>query len=251
MIMSAARTTAKKHSAPSASATAARLGGYLTVSLGAGVLGTSQADAGIVSIDIGPTGFNIGSPNAGVSTGNTAYRADFPFSNAGYLYLVNKQTYQPDIAIVTVTGLYGRNGLQFANNGGALATKFAADATIDGSSGFSSSGNGSQGLFYYKNGILSPSVSPDFGPGSYVGFMTNQGNYGWLEVTWSSSSEQFQILSGAYESVPGVAITAGPVVVPEPSTTALLGLGALALGAGAVRKQRTARRAQAAAAESA
>ena len=70
-----------------------------------------------------------------------------------------------------------------------------------------------------------------------------------MEATWDGTD--FQFYSAAYESTPGVAIAAGAVAVPEPSTTALLGLGALALGAGAVRKQRAARRPQAAAAVSA
>ena len=68
-----------------------------------------------------------------------------------------------------------------------------------------------------------------------------------MEATWDGTD--FQFYSAAYESTPGVAIAAGAVAVPEPSTTALLGLGALALGA--VRKQRAARRTQAAAAVSA
>lgn len=244
--MSAAFMTTKKHPAPSASATAARLGGYLTVSLGAGVLGTSQADAGIVTIDIGPTGFNIGGPNAGVSTGNTSYRSDFPFLNAGYLYLVNKQTYVPDLVVVTVTGFYGRNGLEFANNGGALATNYAAGATIDASSSFNSGLNGSPGLFYYKNGSAPP-ISPDFGPGSYVGFRTSQGNYGWLEVTWSSTLEQFQIYSGAYESVAGVAIKAGDTgaaAVPEIDPNSFGNALSLVMGSLAVLEHRRRKRSE-------
>jgi hypothetical protein len=74
-------------------------------------------------------------------------------------------------------------------------------------------------LFRYRINIS----SPDFGAGSYMGFRTDQGNYGWLEVTWTSTSLQFQILSGAYENVAGVAILAGdtgagPAPIPEPGT---------------------------------
>ena len=71
-----------------------------------------------------------------------------------------------------------------------------------------------------------------------MGFRTGQGNYGWLEVTWTARSQQFQILSGAYESEAGVAILAGaggagPAAVPEPGTWAAAAL--LAGGAGFMR----------------
>ena len=60
-----------------------------------------------------------------------------------------------------------------------------------------------------------------------MGFKTAQGNYGWLEATWAGATDTFQIYSGAYESTAGVAIAAGATAaVPEPSTIALLALGA-------------------------
>jgi hypothetical protein len=68
--------------------------------------------------------------------------------------------------------------------------------------------------------------SPNFGPGSYMGFKTAQGNYGWLEVTWDGTN--FEILSGAYETDPGDTIYAGqgagPAAVPEPGTWAAAAL---------------------------
>jgi len=245
--MSAARTTAKKHSAPSVSATAARLGGYLTVSLGAGVLGTAQADAEIVAIDIGPTGFNIGGPNAGVTTGNFESRYPFPFSYAGYLYLNNKQAFVINGVAVEFIGLYGNFGLAFAGTGQANTTKFTASAAIDGTSTFDASTYGSSGLFSYKPSGHPASVSPDFGPGSYVGFRTSQGNYGWLEVTWSSSSEQFQIYSGAYESVAGVGIKAGDTgaaAVPEIDPNSFGSALSLVMGSLAVLEHRRRKRSE-------
>ena len=62
-----------------------------------------------------------------------------------------------------------------------------------------------------------------------MGFKTAQGNFGWLEATWTSATDTFQIYSGAYESTAGVAIAAGSSAVPEPSTIALLALGAAGL----------------------
>ena len=70
------------------------------------------------------------------------------------------------------------------------------------------------------------------------------GVYGWIKATWDGTD--FQLYSAAYESTPGVAIRAGDTgasaAVPEPTTMAVFGLGALVLGAGKVRKQRAARR---------
>ena len=62
-----------------------------------------------------------------------------------------------------------------------------------------------------------------------MGFKTAQGNFGWLEVTWVGATGAFQLYSGAYESTAGVAIAAGATAVPEPSTIALLALGAAGL----------------------
>jgi len=243
--MSAVRTTAKKHSAPSASATAARLSGYLTVSIGAGVLGTSQADAEIVTINIGPTGFNIGGPNAGLSTGAYTNINNFPFSGGGMLGLLNQNIYIGyDEDVFTITGLYGYNGLLFAGGGGGAVTNFASGALIDASVTFSpDNGYGSSGAFYFRRNSLPPFVSPTFGPGSYVGFKTATGNYGWLEVTWNPSPQEFQIYSGAYESVAGVGIKAGDTgVVPEIDPNSFGSALSLVMGSLAVLEHRRRKR---------
>ena len=74
-----------------------------------------------------------------------------------------------------------------------------------------------------------------------MGFKTYGGSYGWLEVTWDSVSQDFQIYSGAYESVANVAIlagdTGGSAAVPEPGQVAS-SLLLLALGAAGVAIQR-------------
>jgi hypothetical protein len=192
---------------------AVRLSGYLSVSIGAGILGTSQADAGIVTINIGPTGFNIGGVNAGVSSGNYITRSNFPFTNAGTLHLYDKYVYVGEDSTTTITGMSGyQSGLKFA---GTLANpvNFAFGSAISGTSPFNS-----YATLFYRKEDRTATVEPDFNPGSYVGFKTSQGNYGWLEVTWSGSLGQFQIFSGAYESVVGVSIAAGdtgPAAVPE------------------------------------
>jgi hypothetical protein len=62
--------------------------------------------------------------------------------------------------------------------------------------------------------------------------------YGYLEVTWNSSTNTFQILSGAYESTVNQAIlagaTGGAVPVPAASLLALM-----ALGGNSFRRSRT------------
>jgi hypothetical protein len=215
--------------------TARRRAAAAAVSVGAGILGTHSAEAAIVTIDIGPSGFNIEGVNAGLASGGTRNVSNFPMSGGGSLNLINDPNdgYQ---------GAGSSYFLTFAYSDGAVFN-FSGGATI-GSSFSGTWVSGGYPLFKYL-GI----TSPNFGSDSYLGFRTAQGNYGWMEATWDGTD--FQFYSAAYESTPGVAIAAGAVAVPEPSTTALLGLGALALGAGAVRKQRAARRPQAAAAVSA
>jgi hypothetical protein len=202
----------------------ARLGAYLAASLGASTAATSTADAAIVVIDIGPSGFNIGGVNGGVTAGTLSYISDFPFVGAGDLTIGN--TLSP----YDLLGLWGQNGLQFAFNGLPLTPRnFALNAPINGAASFTGQFNEA----FFKVGVYE---SPDFGPGSYMGFQTATGNFGWLGVTWNGATDVFQIFSGAYEDVPGVAILAGDTgsaAVPEPGTWAAAAL--LAGGAAFLR----------------
>jgi len=83
---------------------------------------------------------------------------------------------------------------------------------------------------WYNRGTF---TSPDFTSNNYLGFKTQAGNYGWLNTTWTASTGQFQILSGAYESVVGADIFTPAAAVPEPGTWAASAL--LAGGAGFMR----------------
>jgi len=83
---------------------------------------------------------------------------------------------------------------------------------------------------WYSTGTF---TSPDFTSSNYLGFKTQAGNYGWLNTTWTASTGQFQILSGAYESVVGADIFTPAAAVPEPGTWAASAL--LAGGAGFMR----------------
>ena len=71
-------------------------------------------------------------------------------------------------------------------------------------------------------------------------------DYGWVEfVTTSTTGFPATIIGYAYNNTTGGAIAAGQIInaVPEPTTTAALGFGALSLGAAGVRRWRKARQA--------
>lgn len=208
----------------------ARLGAYLAAGLGASTVATPVADAAIVNINIGPSGFNIGGVNAGLGLYNSTYRY-FPDSGQGILWLGN-QEFLSVLGGAYVTGLALFYGGFFATDSAAPAspTRFALNAPINGSSNFTY--NGYNGVSFFKvaggdpyDGYFSY-LSPNFGPGSYMGFKTANNSFGWLEVTWNGTD--FEILSGAYETDPGVAILAGqgagPAAVPEPGTWAAAAL---------------------------
>ena len=196
-----------------------RLGAYLAAGLGASTVATPSSDAAIVNINIGPTGFNIGGINGGVASGSLRQPINnFPLASSGSLAVYNLPG--------DMIGLAGLAGLKFAvapSGGNATPRNFTLNATINSSAIPVASGV-YPSLFRYVNGGYGTIYnSPNFGPGSYMGFRTSANNYGWLEVTWTNASSQFQILSGAYESVANVAILAGatapaPAPIPESGT---------------------------------
>ena len=213
----------------------------LTSYLGGGVaaITASSAHGDIITIDltnVGTSGTDITGTNAGVARGSYVTINDFPFTGAGDLTLCNYFNGEDSI----YTGLYGSPGLKFAYGGGyASPTNFTSGTAIDGTSSFSS-------MSYYTafTDPFSSSVSPAFGAGSYMGFETAQGNYGWLEVTWDPDTEEFEILSGAYENVAGVAILAGDTggggVSAIPETSSVLGLAGLVAGSAFLRRRKAA-----------
>ena len=204
-------------------------------SVGAGILGTHSAEAAIVTIDIGPSGFNIEGPNGGVTYGGAAPVPDFPTSGQGFI-LAN--------GVNSLWGLFSSGPLQFAAGvNPATPTNFLYNDTIGSSANWTA---GYAPLFraaFY--------VSPNFGTGSYMGFKTAEGYYGWLEVTWNSSTPQFEILGAAYESDVGTSIVAGDtgsVAIPEIDPNGLASALSLVMGSAAMLEQRRRKRAAVAAA---
>ena len=209
-----------------------RLAAYLATGIGAGMVATPVADAAIVTIDITDTGWDLDGPNAGLILGSSlssyTFKEHFPIFGGGAIFAAN--IIDPP---ASPKGIGGHMGLFFAaGSAHASPVNFTLNQSIDSSANWMS-GPSSYFSFY-------SSESSDFGSGSYMGFKTAQGNYGWLEVTWAGATDTFQIYSGAYESVANVAILAGDTgtsAVPEPGQVAS-SLLLLALGAAGVAIQR-------------
>jgi hypothetical protein len=110
--------------------------------------------------------------------------------------------------------------------------KFGAGATIDGS------------VFYGKSFPATVFSNPirgtvgDYGPSSYIGFRTDAGQYGYIEVTWTASTSTFRMISAAYESTAGVAIQTPSAPVPEPASAMI---ASLFLGGAAFKRWRAKR----------
>jgi hypothetical protein len=221
--------SALKALASSSTSAPVRLSSYFAAGFGAatGMLALAPAEAAVVAIDIGPSGFNIAGVNAGLGYGSTTV-ANFPLTSAGSLKLYG-------LGDSNQWGLAGIVGLEFAVNSTSPVSprNFSPGSTVDGSALFQTAVVTS--VFRYGYGAVTS--APDFGPGSYLGFKTSQNNYGWLEVTWNNASADWEVLSGAYESVPNTGIG---VPVPEPLAAGVAGVAALAVGSAAIRRLRRA-----------
>jgi len=208
-------------------------------SVSAGILGTQSAEATIVTIDIGPSGFNIEGVNGGASFGYANRIDNFPMSRGGTLVVWNTSGYSG------VAGS-GYGDFVFATNGAYHSPiNFSGGATIGNSFTGTWSASASRSAFRAYG------LSPTFEADSYLGFRTTQGNYGWIEATWNGTD--FQLHSAAYEDVVGRSIVAGDTgsaAVPEIDPSGLASAMSLVMGSVAMLEQRRRKRA-AVAAESA
>jgi hypothetical protein len=192
----------------------------------------SGAHAQIVNIDVSAfTGINGGAAYGSSPTFNLG-----PFSSL--------QIHNSNVK----SGVDGDNNLVLGINSLTLASprNFAFAEMIDGSVLW---GSEDDNTLFKRNS----SVAPDWLTGSYMGFRAHNGSgsyyYGWLEMTWDSANNQFEILSGAYESTLNQGIQAGATrggttggggAVPEPGEWAAMGVLAAGLTGLVLRKRRKA-----------
>ncbi len=227
-------------------------------SVGAGILGTQSAEAGIVSIDLtNVNGKNFTGVNAGVSYGGVnTFRVSFPGAGQLEFNVANGQGSHRYTGPQTFQGLYyapfSYGGI--ANGGsGVTPTQFALGATISGpASAFAPDNSGKNTLFKYVNQGTTHQA-PNFD--GYLGFLSSgtddygtNGVYGWIKATWDGTN--FQFYSAAYQSTPGVAIKAGDTgsaAVPEIDPSGLSSTMSLVIGSVAMLEQRRRKRAVAAA----
>ena len=211
----------------------ARLAAYLAAGVGASLVGTPDAEAAVVTIDLTNVGgLNITGVNAGLSRGGFHSILNWIGPGTGGTIELFNNTNGGNYYL---TGIGGGGALEFAVcSSYASPFNFGAGTTIGPSTPVSYY-SPQDTAFKYSNSS-GTYTSPNFGAGSFMGFRFASGldfNYGYLEVTWDASTAVFQILSGAYESTVNTAIAAGATPVPAPSALALL-----ALGGGAFRRAR-------------
>lgn len=127
--------------------------------------------------------------------------------------------------------LYSNGNTAIAIDGGGVALDMLPGATVDGT------------LTY--QGCCPPTVTPD-GDAGYIGFVFDpdlnpapETNYGWF-LQYVDSATGGLIVEWAYNDM-GLPITVGDTgVIPEPSTLALLAMGAAGLAAWRYRRSKAA-----------
>jgi len=163
---------------------------------GCALSATPSAHAAVVSIDLGPSGYNISGPQGGAPSGSFSSVSNFAGSNSTLIVANNH------------AGIYGLMFDNYFTIGVTVAgpmQRYSAGGSVSGAGWID--GSTQQTVFRWN----ASTAESDFGPGSFIGFRysTNSGtdwNYGYLEVIWASSSNAFEIMSGAYESTVNTAI---------------------------------------------
>jgi hypothetical protein len=137
------------------------------------------------------------------------------------------------------------NGGQWIVGGSA-----SAQGILNAATGFSVSSNLSQGRNFSAGPVIVTSSSGNFQPsftanvsGQFGFRFTNASDthYGWasLLIDETPMGQGYKITEAYYNTTPGAAINVGAVPVPEPSSMALLGLGAAGVAAWRARRKTT------------
>ncbi len=204
-----------------------RLGTYLTLSVGAGVLGSQSSNAAIVYWDATPVTVSVGE---GVFfqpvTGSSGLVVPQDFWS-------NVQEGPPTLgfAFTAANYIYNKGYFEFAINAGPSlqedqTSRLASNDTIGPALTFK--GNWS---YIDKSGWTTAEGTWNTGldgTSGFVGFKFNNGGpdlYGWIAVTYNDNAASPTLVMGdfAYDNT-GASIAAG--AIPEPSSLALLALGA-------------------------
>lgn len=191
------------------------------------LLSSSFANAGIISFDINQT-FSQGSgadlPTTSVSIGgagsfevdpggSSAY-FDFRFPGAGTFSTTSQQA----SGYYFLRSYAGGESVGAANFGSHLSVNNDWDTILVGGS---------------TAGVWGATHN------GFLGFLTDSSLYGWIKYEFTRSTSTLRLLDGAYNDVANADIIAGgtSVSVPEPTSIALLGLGALGIALSRRKKQ--------------
>jgi hypothetical protein len=207
-----------------------RLAAYCSAA-GLGAFTAGQADAAIVFTDLTAAPISFG-PSTGVFNLDidSVAGADLSFAvynNVGLGYFSIREEQRNVLTTGTAYG-YSSSPINAFSYGVDVSTGFLANPLAN-----------PPGDLTPVAPYLSNAGTTNFTGGNFLGFQLDSGNFGWLELTISTSlgagSEHgFTITRYAYQDS-GAAITAG--AVPEPSEFGI-GLGLLALGVAGSRRWR-------------
>jgi len=228
----------------------ARLGRKLAAlagATGAVAAGTAQAvpytpTAGVAAAQgipgfsfVTSTNVTLGSLRPPASHGFTAWDID---GVGGANFQVKNSYPFPSFNLARLGGANSSNQLVGATGEGLILSNLAAGAAVNNSRGF---GFSSVALSRNQGPTFQATNFTEDTPGQFGFRFVSNGNtyYGWgsLVIDYLAAGQGFQITEAYYNTVPGAGINVGAVPVPEPSSMALLAIGAAGVTAWRARRK--------------